>query len=58
MWNKITLIKICKGFCKKDSSATSDKVELLSFGPSGALHGDSIFFIGNNHWLISVLALL
>ncbi|SEW56329.1 hypothetical protein [Chitinophaga arvensicola] len=35
--------------CKKDDdTVTSDKVTLLSFGPSGSKPGDKIRFIGNN----------
>jgi hypothetical protein len=35
--------------CKKDNVAgTSDKVELLSYGPAGVKHGEKISFIGKN----------
>ena len=32
---------------KNDDEVTTDKLQLLSFGPTGAKHGDTILFIGN-----------
>ncbi|MCW3091209.1 MAG: hypothetical protein JWP81_2278 [Ferruginibacter sp.] len=34
--------------CKKDTNEVSGKVVLLSFGPTGAKHGENIIFVGNN----------
>lgn len=44
--------------CKKETAVVSDKVELISFGPSGAKQGEKIIFIGTNLDQVSAVQLV
>lgn len=57
-WILIVLILgTCLSCEKDDESVTNDKVELLSFGPSGKMHGEMIAFIGHNLDKVSAINL-
>jgi hypothetical protein len=56
-WIIVLAFMVTLNACDDDSDANNGQVELLSFGPSGVTHGETIQFIGNNLDAVTAIVL-
>src|SRR5688572_4863400 len=42
------IFALCFFACNKDDDKGAGQIQLFSFGPTGAMHGDTLLFVGSN----------